>query len=282
MVQLDFGKGLANVHAESRNGMKTGYAFIVYAAAICGFTSVGAGVLPAQGIFQNLGFENTTLNVIVSNPWIPSFITNATIPGWEWSPRSNFGFGDPQTTVSLNNFALDAPAVTLHSSNSTSYPSLHGGYGVLLQGGTRSGGLVSGNTNGAYIYKSGQIPTTVQTLTYFASGAISVTLNGQFLPSIVLSHAASYSVWGVSISDYAGQLVELRFTTPWLANGRLDNVRFSSGAIPEPSSCVLFGFGGLIVLIMRKAKRYGTRALEFSSPASGCYCPLIVSQSCRS
>jgi hypothetical protein len=148
---------------------------------------------------------------------------------------------------------LDDPYVTLQDSNSHYFPSLQG-YSVLLQGGTLGGGLTTGNTNGASIFQTGQIPTTSQSLTYLGSGAILVTFNGQLLPSIAISNATTYTVWGVDISAYAGQSGELRFTSPWVPSplffpglGLLDDIRFSPAAIPEPSALVLCSLGVLIL-----------------------------------
>ena len=89
-----------------------------------------------QGTFQNLNFENTTLTVTLINPWGPYYATNATVPGWAWSPQQTFGFGDPNTTVAFNNMALDAAAVTLHGPGSFE-PVLSGNYSILLQGGSQ-------------------------------------------------------------------------------------------------------------------------------------------------
>ena len=212
-----------------------------------------------QGTFQNLGFENTTLTVFVRNPFIPSYATNATIPGWGWSPHETFGFGDPNTTVALDGFALDAPAVTLQANSSRAIQ----GYTVFLQGGTMGGGLVTGNTNGAFIYQTGQIPTTSQSLTYLGSGAVRVAFNGQLLPSIVISNAATHTVWGVDISAYAGQSGELRFTSPWLASGLLDDIRFSPAAIPEPSALALYSLGlGVLILFGAMKRPLGRRKLH--------------------
>jgi hypothetical protein len=87
-----------------------------------------------QGTFQNLGFENTTLTVFLINPGYPYpyYATNATIPGWAWSPLETFGFGDPNTAVSFNDMALDSAAVTLHGTNSPYAPPLSGNYSILL------------------------------------------------------------------------------------------------------------------------------------------------------
>jgi hypothetical protein len=205
-----------------------------------------------QGTFQNLGFENTILTVFERNPSIPSYATNATVPGWDWSPHGNAGYGDPNTTVSFNDIALDAPAVTLHGTNSFR-PAIRGSYSILLQGGTTAGGLATGNTNGASVFQTGQIPADSLSLIYLGGGAVRVSFNGQTLPRIAVGSTANSTIWGADISGYAGQSGELRFTAPWLSTGMLDSILFSPTAIPEPSVLVLSAI--FVLCLFRMMKR---------------------------
>jgi hypothetical protein len=209
---------------------------------------------PAQG-FLNRNFDTTTLTT-VHFPGGDRY--TATIPGWAWN-TPNYVDGDPNS-VALNDIALDAPAVTLQGTSSPFFPALQGGYSVLLQGGTMAGGLVTGNTNGASVYQTGQIPSTSLSLTYLGSGSLQVAFNGQILPSVAISNAAAYTVWGVDISAYAGQSGELRFTSPWLAHGVLDDIRFSSTAIPEPETFSLACLGLLCLLITMRRLNPGAAA----------------------
>src|SRR5262245_4115341 len=96
----------------------------------------------SQRAFQNLDFEDTNLTVTLINPYLPYYATNATVPGWSWSPPGSFGIGDPYTTVAYNNIALDAPTVTLQGTDSPYAPAIDGN-SILLQGGTIGGGLVT-------------------------------------------------------------------------------------------------------------------------------------------
>lgn len=226
--------------------MRTIFLHTVRTAACSSLLLLSALGAAGQSTFQNLGFENTTLTVLVTNPFGPYYTTNATVPGWSWSPQGTFGFGDPNTTVSLNGVALDAPAVTLHGTNSFN-PAFQGGYMIYLQGGTTAGGLVTGNTNGASIFQTGQIPIIARSLIYFGNAALNVSFNGQPLSPVAMNRTPTYTRWGIDISPYAGQSGELRFVVPWLANSMLDGIQFSSSAIPEPSAVSLSILGFILV-----------------------------------
>lgn len=203
---------------------------------------------PAQGTFQNLGFENTTLTVFVRNPSIPSYATNVTVPGWDWSPHVNAGYGDPNTTVSFNEIALDSAAVTLHGTGSFR-PVLSGNYSILLQGGSQFSPPQFG---GAAVFQTGQIPVTAQSLIYLGSIGFQVSFNGQTLSRVALDSTPTYTRWGIDISSYAGQSGELRFAVPWLGSGTLDGIQFSSSPIPEPSALSLSILGLVSVVALTR------------------------------
>lgn len=196
-----------------------------------------------QGTFQNLGFENTTLTISLVNPWGPYYATNATVPGWDWSPHETFGHGDPNTTVAFNNMALDAAAVTLHGRGSFR-PALSGNYSILLQGGSQFSPPQFG---GAAVFQTGQIPVNAQSLIYLGSIGFQVSFNGQFLSRVALDSTPTYTRWGIDVSPYAGQSGELRFAVPWLGSGMLDSIQFSPSPIPEPSALSLSILGIVLV-----------------------------------
>lgn len=209
---------------------------------------VGSRNVPAQ-TFVNLGFESTTIST-VHYPGGDRYF--ATLPGWSY-------YGIPSEggpgTVNYNTIALDAAAVTLHGTSSLSAPAIQGSYSVLLQGGTIAGGMAY-RTNGASVFQTGQIPASSLSLIYLGGGAVRVSFNGQALSRVVLGSTASYTIWGLDVSAYAGQSGELRFTAPWLTAGVLDGIQFSSTAIPEPSGFALLSLGSFcwLVAIMLKTK----------------------------
>lgn len=203
--------------------------------------SAGLQKIAAQG-FLNLNFETTTITPVPS-PGGTRY--GATLPGWSWNTPTYVN-GD-FNSVWLNDIALDAPAVTLHGTNSFRQ-ALQGSFSVYLQGGSTAGGLVSGNTNGASVFQTGLIPASSRSLIYLGGGAVYVTFNGQVLPRFVIGVTPSYTTWGVDVSGYAGQSGQLRFTAPWLTTGMLDGIQFSSDSIPEPSVPALSGILALCLL----------------------------------
>jgi hypothetical protein len=208
---------------------------------------LGCEIASGQG-FVNFGFENTTLTGILVNQYSGYYATNATLPGWSWAPLGTFGNGDPNTTVAFNNLALDAPYVTLHgTSDPYGYAAISGKYSILLQGGSQ---FVSSSSYAA-IWQTGQIPANAQSLTYWG-GALQVTFNGQPLAPFAIGSGANYTIWGMDISAYAGQVGQLQFTAPWQTYSLIDNIQFSSSPVPEPSILSMLSICFLFVYWSRK------------------------------
>jgi len=199
-------------------------------------------IASGQG-FMNLGFENTTLTGVLVNSDSGYYDTNATIPGWDWSPHANAGYSDPNTTVAFNDITLDSSGVTLHGTNDpTGFQALRGRYSILLQGGSQ---FVSSSSY-ASIGQTGQVPSSAESITYWG-GALQVTFNGQPLTFNAMSNAPTFSVWVADISAYAGQTGLLLFTAPWQTTAMLDNIQFSTSPAPEPGTLSLIIYGSLYV-----------------------------------
>ena len=185
----------------------------------------------AQG-FINLKFETTTISGGA-----------ATVPGWTWT---TFYYSDTNL-VPYNNASLSAPAVNLEGTNSLFAPAIQGNYSILIQGGDR----FSFTTNGASIMQTAQIPVTGNSLTYWG-GPLEVTFGGQAIFFNAISNAPNFSVWQADISPYAGQIGTLVFHAPWKSESLLDNIQFSSTAVPEPSAVVLAVLGVTLLIVRRR------------------------------
>ncbi|MEI2727367.1 MAG: PEP-CTERM sorting domain-containing protein [Verrucomicrobiota bacterium] len=84
-------------------------------------------------------------------------------------------------------------------------------------------------------------------LRFLALYAPDLFLNGQQLSPVPIGIGPSTrTVFGVDVSGFAGQTLELRFR-PGLGINYLDAIQFSAQAIPEPGVFGLFGFGALFL-----------------------------------
>ena len=142
-----------------------------------------------------------------------------------------------------------------------------GGAGVCLAG--PNGGAIQGNYsamligqfvpptigNNATIAQTGEIPLNAQTLIFWASpgNSLQAAFDGQMLPLMQLAGGKNYVVEEASISSYAGQTGQLSFIAPPLRyenRNLLDNIQFSTVAIPEPGTCALLLSGGALFAIV--------------------------------
>jgi hypothetical protein len=217
---------------------------IIFTAALLSLAESGF----AQG-FVNLDFEHPIL------PLSPTFSTvsaaNA-IPGW----TASFGGGDPLSYIGYDTVSLGGSAIFLEDTNAQgggrdgfSNLPIQGNYSVLLEGSAYLSDPLA-----ASIGQTGTIPVTAQSLTFFGilAGNLQVTFNGQPLSFMSISNALNYTIWGADISAYAGQTGQLLFTAPVLNAALLDNIKFSSLPIPEPSAFALATLGALLLGLRRR------------------------------
>ena len=203
----------------------------------------------AQG-FVNLNFEQVTLtNTLPSGYGFNSGtgLVRGWTGYWGWEIQ-NYSNG---MAVIYNNETLDASNVSVEGTNYWR-PALSGKYSILLKGGSVPAGQVyPWMTNGASIGQTGQIPAGINSLTFWSDSSyfgFVVSFAGNVLPFAKLGDYPNYSIWGADISNYTGQTGELLFNAPWSnGGGMIDNIQFSSNAVPEPGTLALIVLASLIL-----------------------------------
>jgi hypothetical protein len=206
---------------------------------------VGLGLLAnvpasAQGTFQNLDFESATIVFVPGDP-NQQIEFGPALPGWT-------GYvGTSQLTAVLYNdlFLSGGGGISLWGPNYPSPNLFHGQYFVTLQGAFPDG------VPPAAITQMGRIPSSAQSLTFYARASLQVTFAGQALPLHVLGGSlGTYYVYGVDVGPFAGQTGELRFS----GSGSLDYIQFSSQPIPEPNAITLFLTGSAFWFAWRRRR----------------------------
>jgi hypothetical protein len=191
----------------------------------------------AQGTFQNLNFElanpgqYSSFNVPVSDA----------LPDW----TVTIG-GVQQAYVGYNAFSTGAPAVVLIGPG---YGPIDGSYSVLL---TATGATAS-------ISQTGLIRAGMQSLYFEAQpgiGGLEVLVGNQDIPFAAVGSGPNYTLYGANISAWGGDTEQLTFaaqeSTSGLNNWELDDISFSTQAVPEPSSLALTGLGALLFALYRR------------------------------
>jgi hypothetical protein len=193
----------------------------------------------AQG-FINLNFENAAIT-----PVVPNYIyASNSISGW-----TAYLNGISQDGIFFDAVSADGAIVCLEDTNASrlGHTPLQGTYSVLLEG---ASDVFGNNPTAASIGQTGRIPNTAESLTFYLGdlyGNFQVSFNGLPLSFTAISNTLNYTIYGVDISSYAGQIGQLLFTAPLQTDAMLDNIQFSSLPIPEPTAFAL-GMLGVFIL----------------------------------
>jgi hypothetical protein len=205
--------------------------------------SVGfLAVLPAHGqsTFLNLNFEQANPVPVIGSPFYPYEVTVASaLPDW-----MVYLDGVQQSQMLYNDITLGAPSVDLIGSPNNVYINpIDGNYSVFLQA------FAPGDT--ASISQTALIPFGTQSLFFEAqpgSGPLEVFVGNQAVALSTVGTGANYTLYGANISAWADDPETITFSvsggTP---NGwELDDISFSTTAVPEPSIGALAAIGGLL------------------------------------
>jgi hypothetical protein len=200
--------------------------------------------------FQNLGFESATIvpfssGVFTWAEWNPA------MPGWIGylgANQVNSLFYNDQCLSACTSLAIiDQPGFTFGAP-------LLGRYSAILSAGVDLDGRYE-----ASIAQTGLIPSDAKSVRFlgsFSGTGLSVSVSGETLPLYSLNQTANFTVYGADISQFAGQVGELRFTVATDqatarqgGGGRLvlDFISFSATPVPEPQAFVLLLLGGVIL-----------------------------------
>jgi hypothetical protein len=207
--------------------------------SLCLGTVLARFCATAQGTFQNLDFEQAI--DVPTYPGSPFIWTTDAFPGW-----TVYAGGGPQTEV-----ARDGVLYAVAALADTAPPSLvlDGNFSAILAG----YGLVSVT---AAIGQSGVIPAGSESLRFLSLGQLSVSFAGHSLPLQVLGNGPNASqIYGANISAYAGQYGQMLFQAGPGGIYVLDNISFSSQAIPEPGAPSILGLGALVLSLWRRKRQ---------------------------
>lgn len=224
------------------------------------------GIIPAvAGSFVNLNFETSLpSSPDPEDPW-QRYSMSRVMLGW-----TGYNGDQPETAVSINNIFLDTAGISLFTTRVSgpldfSSQILQGAQSAFLQAGVMPG---SGPIVPTTLAQTGTVPSGVHSLQFDAitgNAPFSVSLNGVVVPAWELKlndrgTAPASTTFGLDLSPYAGQEVDLRFTVlPGdTSHGTLvlDRLQFSANSVPEPATGVLLG-AGAVALGLRLRRRCG-------------------------
>src|SRR5678816_2822027 len=182
-----------------------------------------------QGTFINLDFENPVLPLVPVDFQVP--IADA-MPGWSGYIGSSF----PVDKVIYDTIPLSAAGISIHDTNRY-IDILQGTYSVFLQVSLPGGVVVPA------IGQTGTLPGDVRSIRFYAQGVPTVTFAGQPISLSLLGSTPTYGILGGDITPFANQTGELLFS----GYAVIDNITFSSQAIPEPSVLCLSALGAFLI-----------------------------------
>jgi len=212
----------------------------------------------SQRAFVNLNFESADLSPVPPNG-APTYVPEASaLPGWSAAVDSEQLTQVLQNTITFGEASVDILGPNYPAAALSALGVIDGNYTAVLQsGGDPQNSSVLVN---ASIDQTGLIPLGSESLTFKAwqfNTAFSVSFAGNVLPLVALGAGPNYTLYGADVSFLAGETGPLEFTALTLNTGLsevgLDDITFSTTAVPEPSPLVLTGIGGLLFALFRRS-----------------------------
>lgn len=197
----------------------------------------------AQGTFLNGDFESATVPVAPA-PGGAVVLTVDALPGWTAYSGVNL---DPVNQLRYNQVVLGYAGLMLYGPGwRDSSDILTGRFSLYL-------GSFPGVST--VVAQTVQIPDDSKSLIFYSKEpGINITFGGESLPYFRIGTSESYDAFGTDISAFAGQTGELRFTANGLSGALLDDIRFSTVAVPEPGTVSLV-VTGIAVLCWKAFRR---------------------------
>jgi len=217
--------------------------------------------------FVNLKFESAAVTASGVQPYGTFVPIGSALPGWtaylgdQQITQVGYNMGDNSTASVI----LIGPAWNSSDVGIFGVGIIQGNYSLDLQTGANPLNPMPYTVN-ASIEQNGTVPSTAETLQFeaYELTPLSVSFNGNALVPVALSSGLSadglpYTLYGANISAWAGQTGELEFTADF--NGSfnpivLDDISFSTNAVPEPSIVVLSAMGGLLFGALKRFARH--------------------------
>ncbi|MEI7728569.1 MAG: PEP-CTERM sorting domain-containing protein [Verrucomicrobiota bacterium] len=210
------------------------------------------GVCATQ--FINLDFESAQVGNLAAGQGEFVQVSNA-FPGWKF-----YVGNEERPNAYHNGSSLGANSVSILGPNfGAPNQILSGNYTALLQGAYN----YNLDRASASLAQVGEVPDWANSIQFKLSawpGDFRISLAGNNLPLFVVETNAAYKVMGADVSWYKGAACELRFTSfyqgvQYVNYDLLDDIVFSSDAVPEPGTLALWCVGGLIGYTLGRKRR---------------------------
>jgi hypothetical protein len=216
--------------------------------------------------FQDLDFEQAQL-VPSSEGYGSGVVLSNAFPGWQATVQ-----GSPTAFAIYDALILDYNAVGIYDAITTgtnTCPAMFGKYSAYLQSEYTGDGPAD-----AELAQTGLIPSTAKSI-WFATAPFSLepnpdaqpsdlllkfSINGQNVTYVAMDTETNYVLWAADVSSLTGTVSEIRFALQagvGVAVG-LDDIYFSSEAVPEPGALSLVAVGiSLLGFMLFRARPKG-------------------------